>query len=283
MSGAFLPADMDDFTPELARRVRTLGFSGVFTRFRANDPLGTPDARCRRLRAVLDAEGVCMYQATGYWQTLIHPDESARRDAVRTLRQALKLAAALGARSVDTGPGSVNPAGPWFPHPYNWSAQARGQLVRSLRECAGAAEEHGVFLCLEGHQLVTLECAETMRDVLVEVDSPWVRADFDPVNWITRETVFDTGPAIEQMLATLGDRVVSAHAKDVVIEDRLHLHLGQRPPGKGTLDYRAFLLGMEALDPDAPVIVEDAEADELPEASGFLHGLAAELGIAIRE
>ena len=50
MSGAFLPADMDEFTPETARRARDLGFSGVFTRFGRNDPFQTTRARCRRVR-----------------------------------------------------------------------------------------------------------------------------------------------------------------------------------------------------------------------------------------
>ena len=29
MSGAFLPNNMDDFTPEMAKKIRSLGFSGV--------------------------------------------------------------------------------------------------------------------------------------------------------------------------------------------------------------------------------------------------------------
>ena len=37
MSGAFLPARMDDFSAEIAARIRELGFSGCFTRF-TDDP-----------------------------------------------------------------------------------------------------------------------------------------------------------------------------------------------------------------------------------------------------
>ena len=273
---------MEDFTRATAIRVRELGFSGVFTRFRANDPCETTASQCRRLRRLLEDEGIQMYQATGYWQPLIHPDEKTRRQAVRTLQEALKVASFFGARSIDTGPGSLNPRGPWFPHPYNWTATARTQLVKSLKECAGAAEEFGVYLCLEGHQLVTLDSSETMRDVLAAVDSAWIRADYDPVNWITRETVFATGPAIQLAMATLGDWIVSAHAKDIVIDDRLILHLSECPPGRGLLDYRTFMLGMETLDPDFPVIVEATDENELPEVSAFLHELAAELGITIR-
>ena len=42
MSGCFLPANMNDIDPAMSRRVRDAGFSGIFTRFRDNDPLTTP-------------------------------------------------------------------------------------------------------------------------------------------------------------------------------------------------------------------------------------------------
>ena len=44
MNGCFLPDDMRDVTPALCRRVRALGFSGIFTRFKADDPHTTPRA-----------------------------------------------------------------------------------------------------------------------------------------------------------------------------------------------------------------------------------------------
>ena len=67
MSGAFLPANMDDITVDTARRVRALGFSGIFTRLRANDPFQTSKAQCRQVRDLLQGEGIRMYQATGLW------------------------------------------------------------------------------------------------------------------------------------------------------------------------------------------------------------------------
>ena len=282
MSGAFLPQNMDDLTAETARRVRALGFSGVFTRFRANDPFQTTKARCQRVREVLEGEGVRMFQTTGYWQPLIHPDEGRRRQAVRTLQEALRVAGDVGSRAIDTGPGSMSDLGPWSPHPENWSPKCREQLVRSLRECARAAQDHNVLLCVEGHQLVTLEDADVTRDVLDAVGSPCVRCDFDPVNWITLKTVFHAGPAIEAMMDTLGGRIASAHAKDIVIQDRQTLHLEPVPVGRGLLDYPTFLRRMETLDPDHPVIVESVGEGDLPEVSAFLHTLARKLGIAVK-
>ena len=143
MSGCFLPANMNAFTPAMCRRVRRAGFSGVFTRFAANDPLTTMCAEARRLRTLLAGEGVRLVQATGYWQNMITPDEAARRRAVLVIQRALRLAGWMGARGIDTGPGSMNPAGPWYPHPANFTAAAKDQLIKTLRECAKAAEDAG--------------------------------------------------------------------------------------------------------------------------------------------
>jgi sugar phosphate isomerase/epimerase len=283
MSGCFLPGDMDNVTPEMCGRVRELGFSGIFTRFRENNPNDTPKSKADRLRQVLADNGVRLYQATGFWQNLVTPDENKRRESVQTLQAALRLAGWMGARGIDTGPGSMSPDGVWFPHPDNWTATSRKQLVKSLKECVKAAEDAGVFLSLEGHQLVVLESAEVTRDILDEVNSPWVRSDYDSANWITRETVYNTGAAVSHHFDVLGRHIVSCHAKDINIENRLALHLQDGCPGKGLMDFRTLFRRMEALSPDYPVIAEGNSTEELPFVSALFHGLAKELGIAVIE
>jgi sugar phosphate isomerase/epimerase len=282
VSGQIVPTNMDDVTPAVAEQVRALGFSGIFSRFRANDPHTTTAAQCHRVRDLLADHGLRMYQATGYWQCLVHPDEAARREAVRTLQAALRVAGWLGTYAIDTGPGSLSPNGPWFPHPYNYKSQARDQLIRSLREAAPAAEDSSVILGLESHLLVTLRTPEIARDVLDAVGSRWVRCDFDPVNWIGLDDIYDTGSALDRMVDILSDRIASAHAKDCVILDRLTLHLDVVAAGTGLLDYRTFLRRMEELNPDYPVIVEGASLAALPAVSTFLHQTAADLGIVVR-
>lgn len=281
MSGCFLPEDMNDVTPEMCRRVRELGFSGIFTRFRANDPHTTPRAQAQRLRDLLADEGVRLYQATGYWQNMVTPDESRRKEAVRTVQAALRLAGWMGARGIDTGPGSMNPAGPWFPHPDNWTLSAQRQLVKTLNECKAAAEDAGVYLSLESHQLVTLKTPEITLEVLDEVNSPWVRCDYDSANWITLETVFDTASALNHHFDLLGKHIVSCHAKDIWIENKLTLHLQDGCPGKGLMDFKTLFRRMEALNPDYPVIAEGNRTDELPAVSELFHRTAAELGIRV--
>lgn len=283
LSGAFLPDDMADLSPEMLRRVRALGYSGIFARFRRNDPHTTSREAATAVKSLLADEGVHLFQVTGYWQNLVTPDESLRQQGVKTLRAALRLAGWLGARGVDTGPGSMSPDGPWFPHPYNWTAQARHQLVRSLREAAPAARDAGVYLSVEGHQLVTLESALVTAEVLNEVDSEWVRSDYDSANWVTRETVYNTGQALRDDFRVLGRHIVSCHAKDIWLENRLALHLQEGCPGKGVMDFRTLFSLAESLSPDLPVIVEGAATEEVEDVSRLFHAIAADAGIIIRD
>lgn len=281
MSGCFLPSDMNDLNETMCRRVRELGFSGIFTRFRANDPHTTPQAEAERVRSLLADEGVRLFQATGYWQNMITPDESVRRESVRTVQAALRLAGWLGARGIDTGPGSMNKNGPWYPHPENWTRGARKQLVKTLRECASAAGDAGVYLSLESHQLVTLATPEITKEVLDEVDSPWVRCDYDSANWITLNTIYDTTSALNHHFDTLGDHIVSCHAKDIWIENKLTLHLQDGCPGKGLMDFKTLFRRMEDLSADYPVISEGNRTEDLPAVSRLFHETAAELGIRV--
>lgn len=283
LNGCFLPDEMSGITPELCERVRALGFSGIFTRFRNNHPLETPRAAAERVRQVLADHGLRMYQSTGFWQNLVTPDEAQRAEAVRVLQGAIRLAGWMGCRGIDTGPGSMNPRGPWFAHRDNWTASARRQLVKSLKECAPAAEDSGVLLSMEGHQLVTLESAEVTAEILDEVDSPWVTSDYDSANWITLKEVFDTTTAVNRHFDVLGRHIVSCHAKDVWVEDKLSIHLQDGCPGRGHMDLGTVLRRMEALSPEYPVLPEGCVTEELPAVVALFRGLAGEMGITILE
>jgi sugar phosphate isomerase/epimerase len=134
---------------------------------------------------------------------------------------------------------------------------------------------------MEGHVLVTLNSAEMMRDVLDEVNSPAIRCDLDPVNWLTLDTVFRNGPAIDHMVDVLGNRIFNAHAKDVVVQKRLVIHIDECPAGQGILDYATFMRRMEALGPERFLVVEHCSVEELPAVKTFLDRKAAELGIRV--
>jgi sugar phosphate isomerase/epimerase len=120
-----------------------------------------------------------------------------------------------------------------------------------------------------------------MRGVLDEVGSEVIRCDLDPVNWLNLDTVYRNGAAIDHMVEVLGPRIFNAHAKDVVVQNRLVVHIDECPAGQGLLDYDRFMRHLEALGPERYLIVEHAAVDQLPAVKAFLDRKAAELGIRV--
>jgi sugar phosphate isomerase/epimerase len=292
ISGGVSPPRIDEFTEEHARHVRALGFTGCFTRFDLDDPFETSAASIARVRRILDDHGLEMVQAIGHRPPLIHPDERIRKEGIRVFQQALRIAGGLRAHSCHSGPGSLAQhgmtrsdwvrSGAWNPHPGNWDPACKDRLIASLKECAKAAEDAGTHVGLEGHVLVTLDSAETMRDVIDAVGSPAVACDLDPVNWLRLETVYRSGAAIDHMVDVLGpDRILNAHAKDVVVLPRLVTHIDECASGLGILDYDTFMRRVEALGPERYLIIEHCTVEEIPAAKAFLDRKAGELGIRV--
>jgi len=279
--GGFLPDNMADLTVEMCQQVRQLGFSGIFGRFKDDNPFQITKTDAYNVRDMLKGEGVSLFEATGYYPNLITPDDTLREQEIRRLMNALKVAGWMEARAVDCGPGSMSADGPWFAHPDNWTNDAVERLIDSLKKVAPVAEDTGVYLTIEGHQLVTLEDAQITAEVLDTVDSPYIRSIYDAANWINRETIFNTTQAIHDDFDALDKHIISAHAKDIWIENRHALHLQDGCPGKGILDFETLFTRLEALSPDYPLLVEGAASDELEAVGKLFHEIANKLNIRV--
>jgi sugar phosphate isomerase/epimerase len=251
--------------------------------FTAHDPAGVRAEDCRRVRDLLAEQGIAIAQSTGYahYHTpLIHPDGSIRAQALRTLREGLRLGSALGAGSVLVGAGSLNPRGAYAPHPENFIPRSFDLLVDTLRQAVGMAGDSGVPLSVEGHLLTTVSSPERMLELLEAVDSPYLQATCDPVNYIgSVAEYYDTAGVLQRFLPPLAGRIACAHAKDILIGDRLTLHLDEGAPGEGNLDYGAFLRLLDQHAPGACVIVEHMPLERIIPGVAYLRRVAEANGV----
>lgn len=199
----FLPRRVDELVPAQLRQLRALGFTG--TGFPGgDDPATIPTARAAEVGRMFRDEGIDLVEYGRYSTTLIAPDIAARRQNLADLREACRVAKAAGCPAVITGAGSHNPRGAWFAPPDNKRRETLNQLIATLREAATLAEEAGVLLGLECHTVTPLKDVATARAVLDAVDSPALRVHLDPVNWMTWETVYESGEATTAMFDILG-------------------------------------------------------------------------------
>ena len=187
LCGDLIPVEPDTINERTAHRITDLGFAGVTVHLGAGRGIAPGDLDsqvCRRVRDLFDAHGVRVVQSWAFGANHVHPDREGRRRELARLGDAMRVAADLGADAVIGGCGSLNPSGAYAPHRDNHGRATRKRLVASLEEAAARAQEFGVPLALECHVLTTLDTPEHMRDILEAVDSPYVRANLDPANFV---------------------------------------------------------------------------------------------------
>lgn len=281
VAGEIVPRRLHAVSSQVAAKIAALGFSGVGTHFEG-DPKDLPQAELQRVRAIFADHGIRIVQSWGWQQPLVHSDESVRRAAVRTLQHAVRVAADLEADMVMTGPGSLNPRGPWWPHPENHTLATEDKLVQSLKEAVSACEVHGVPIALECHVTSTLDSPERVRRVIERVGSPWIKVNLDPVNFVRDlPTLFNTAGLLTELFDALGPYILAAHVKDVYVEDRHVIHISETVPGDGVLDFDTFFQRFEALLPDGYAIIEHLSESQVPQAIAFVTCKLAALGIPI--
>jgi len=270
VSGGPVPRDPGEVDSVLARELRGLGVRVLTTHFQPS-----PEAvavHAGRVRSVLAEAGISIVQATGYNPQLTHPDDGVLTAELDRLRAAFDTARQLGSEMIISGCGSRHATHFYGPHPSNHTPETRKRLIASLRRVAPWAQDAGVILALECHVTTALDTPEHIREVIQAVDSPWIRANFDPVNLLgSFSSVWHNGEAMRHMWQTLGACYTkSAHIKDVVTDADFVVHISEAAPGHGYLDLDAYFEVVSQLGEDTAVIVEHLPADQAVAAIAYV-------------
>ncbi len=280
LSGGLVPRDPEALTPGLAGYLRSLGVSAIVTHFQP-PPAVLAGAPARRVRDVLGQAGIRIVQTTGYNPNMVHPDPGTRRADLERLRAAFGVARDLGAETIISGCGSLHPTAFYGPAAANHSAATRERLIDSLRQVVPWAEETGVILALECHVLTTLDTADHIHEILSAVASPWIKANFDPVNMFgDLASVYNTGTVVQKLWDTLGPYYApTIHVKDVIVQQDLVVHITEAPPGQGIMDFEALFTVCRNFGEGAAVIVEHLPVEQAVPALAFVKAAAAQYQI----
>ncbi len=276
-----LPGSVAEVDAAAFKRVAAMGFTGTAL------PGGDPPAeisteRAREIGRIAAGEGIEIVEYGQYQTTFVDPDDAVLAETLTTVREACRVSRAAGCPNVIVGIGSRNPAGQWFPHAENYSAATRERLIGALAQAVKIAEGEGLVLALECHVTTTLRDAKSGRAVLDAVGSPALKIHLDPVNWMTFETIYDNGPAIEEMFATLGpSRISGAHSKGARVENELIVHLNETYTGaeEDVIDHAAVLRGLSTFPAETYLVIEHLTVEQMPGARRHLLAVAGQLGL----
>ncbi len=251
-----IPGDWRNITPELLAVAAGEGFGALNVVIQ--DPLSMTPQDAARLKAMFAEAGILVGQTNGaYGGGLVSADPSEREAAIEFARSMCGLTAQLGSPNTYLRPGSLNPNGPWLPHPRNRSDEVFDRLVDSAREFCRAAEGEGVKVAVEGGAVSPLYSARRVKDFIEAVGSPALGFNQDPVNFVgSLEDAYDTTRFLAEFFDLTGEYTLGAHAKDFTVVDQLTVRFEEAEIGSGMLDHVAFLQGMQRVCPKGHVLIE---------------------------
>ncbi len=135
--------------------------------------------------------------------------------ALPRLLRAIELAAAVGAKYVNTDEGMIKPE--WMDDDMAFTI-----MTYVLKKAAIAAARHKIYICIEPHGIYT-KFADGVLKIMNLVKSPWVR-----VNWDTGNSYIAGMEDPYEALEKVRDYVLHIHAKDI------DLNLSKKERGKVT-------------------------------------------------
>src|SRR5438094_1413998 len=266
-----------DDPPELAREHRRLGYSAAYCPEAKVDD----SARVIEIEKAFAAENVVIAEV-GAWVNMLDPDADKRAKNLHYVSERLALAEAVGARCCPDIAGSYNPKVWYGPHPKNLSQEFFDATVENCRHVIDQVKPRRTKFTIEMMGWSIPDGPDSYLRLIRAVDRPAFAVHMDVCNGINSPAKFyQSGEFIKECFQKLGPWIASCHAKDLQWVTELNVHFLEVVPGRGEVDYRAYLTELAKLPVDAPLMLEHLKtAEEYDEGKRYIMKVAGELGFA---
>ncbi len=241
---------------EWAARQASLGCSTVVF------PLSSfePESRINEYVEAAKEKGLSIAEV-GIWRNALSPDPDEREKNMDYCVRQLQMADRIGARCC------VNVAGAFGPvwdgaYKENFSAEARKETIRMVREIIDRADVRNTFFTLEPMPWMIPTGPDDYLRLIEEVDRDRFAVHMDVINMVNSiDRYFCAKELIDECAEKLGDRIKSCHVKDVHLSGEFTVRLEECAPGCGEFPVRYYAEKMHAIDPDMPMILEHLPTD----------------------
>ena len=91
---------------------------------------------------------------------------------------------------------------------------------------------------------------------------------------------YDNAAVTKEIFQKLGKWVVSCHAKDLEWQPEMNVHFVEVIPGRGSIDYKAYLTAVASLPQETPLMLEHLKsAAEYEQGAKYIRQTAADCGV----
>ena len=266
-----------DDPAELAREHRRLGYSAAFCpKAKVEDT-----ARVRAIEKAFQAENVTIAEV-GAWVNMMDPDQAKRKANIEYVTAQLALAEAVGARCCVDIAGSRNPKVWYGPHPENFSREFFEAVVETCRRLIDSVKPRRTKFALEMVGWIVPDGPDPYLRLIKAIDRKAFGVHMDVCNAINSpDRFYRNAEFISECFRKLGPWVVSCHAKDLEWVAEMNVHFVEVVPGRGGVDYRAYLREIASLSVDAPLMMEHLKTgEEYGEGQRHIQKVARESGLS---
>lgn len=266
-----------DDPAELAQEHRRLGYRAAYApHVEANDT--------DRIKAIIKefaARDVALAEV-GAWRNMLDPDLQKRRQNLAYVQDRLAVAELLGARCCVDIAGSYNPTYWCGPDPRNMTEEFIDATVENCRHVIDAVKPTRTKFTIEMMPFNFPTGPDDYLKLIRKVERKALAVHLDACNVMNSpERMYHNSAVIDECFRKLGPWIASCHAKDLKWEDYVQVSLREVIPGRGHIDYRAYLRGLSQLPVDAPLMLEHLKtAEEYDEGRQHIQSVAREMGLS---
>ena len=260
---------------ELAKEHRRLGYSAAYVpKVELKDT-----TRIAALRKAFAEQNVLIAEV-GAWVNMLDQDAEKRKKNIAYVTERLALAEEIGALTCIDIAGSYNPKHWDGPDARNLTKEYFDATVENCRSVIDAVKPKTAKFALEMMGWSLPNDADSCLRFIKAIDRPAFAAHIDIANIINSpERFYQNTALINDTFRKLGKWIVSCHAKDVVGKD---VHFAETMPGRGGMDYAAYLRNVTALPREVPLMLEHLRtSEEYDEARLYVMKVAQEIHIPL--
>lgn len=218
-----------------------------------------------QIRRDCEARGIEIAGVSGTFN-MIDPDERSRRERLKRLPVLAQATRSLGCNLITLCTGTRDPEDMWRAHPENSSAQAWGDLLRSMEEAMAVAERQDILLGVEPETGNVVSSARKARQLLDELHSSRIKIVIDPANLFHAGKVERMRETIQEMFQLVGTEIAMAHAKELGADGTT----GSTAPGRGILDWNYYFNTLAAMNFRGPMVLHGLAEPDVAESVRFL-------------
>jgi len=272
------PVFLDSSDPvALAREHRRLGYSAAYC-----PKIATLQDHelLRSIEKAFAAENVIIAEV-GAWKNMLDPDAAKRRENLDYVVERCALAEAVGARCCVDIAGSYNPDSWYGPNPKNISREFFDATVANCRHVIDSVKPTRTRFTIEMMGWNLPDGPDSYLELIRAVDRKAFGVHLDVCNGINSPRRFYENTAyIQECFRKLGPWIVSCHAKDLKWIIELNVHFLEVIPGRGQIDYKAYLEGLSQLGRETPLMLEHLKtAEEYDEGREYIFKVGNAAGL----